>query len=336
MFVTRQRLYVAIAVIFALLLGAAIGRRFDAPAAPLGASMAATKSGDSARHPAQMRSTRAASAGTSGTSSAPKVPAPLPPPGTPLKQTIAELEDRADDGDAAAAARLYRDLRRCNRARQSTHVARSLAMLAMDNKNGKLTAEDMQHQQHLLESAQKALAFVRDSAVLCDGLDDDQLDKFVPSTLRAGRLGDADATSCYLGSILSMQQGLLDHPEWLTDYKDHALDLANSSVKRGDWTTVKLLASSYQGVFFGDALNQVTGTDVAEAYKYLRLWRLGAPAGSDTGRLDAQLEEAAAELPTGAVAAADAWAQETWQKSFVANPQTSPGGNINLCQDADR
>jgi len=334
--VTHQRLYVSVALLVALILGLAIGHRVDAPAAPAGAAPVTTGSSSSAPPSTQARPARFAAARASRSSNTTKIAAPLPPAGTPLKQTIAELEERAEGGDAAAASRLYRDLRQCNRARQSAHEARTLATLAMDNKSGKLSSDDLQRQQRLLASAQEALAFVHDSAALCDGLDNDELSQLVPSSLRAAQLGDAGATSCYLGSMLSMQQGLLDHPEWLTDYKENALDLANSAVRRGDWTTVKLLASSYESVFYGEALNQVTGTNLAEAYKYLRLWRLGAPAGSDTGRLDAQLEQAAMDLPASAVAEGDAWAQETWRKSFAASPQTSPTGNINLCQDADR
>ncbi len=67
--------------------------------------------------------------------------APLPPPGMPLKQTLAELQARTDAGDASAASRLYRDMQRCAERRQILRTMPDVATRILDEKLEKLSPQ---------------------------------------------------------------------------------------------------------------------------------------------------------------------------------------------------
>ncbi len=153
----------------------------------------------------------------------------------------------------------------------------------------------------------------------------------MPTVLRAAQLGDDDAADCYVGSELGNQPGLLDHPQWVTDFKENAVDLANATVTHGDWTAVRLLALAYVGTFYGSILTQATGTNPANAYRYLRLWRMGAGEKENIDFIDKQIAQAAAQITQVDRDAADRWAQNAYQQYFSKNPKVTEIG-INICQ----
>jgi len=242
--------------------------------------------------------------------------APLPPPRAPLLSVFNELKSRVDSGDGKAATRLFHDLKICRELRFTQDVGLTLAAGALN----KPTPEELNQQDQLLDRAQKMMDFVQDNASMCAGIDLDQFDATVPAMLVAARGGDLLALDCYLGLEISAVPGrLLDHPEWLTQYKENALALAQSGLERGDWRVVKLLEFAYSaGTGGSELLNYVTGPPNSEqSYRYQALIRRGA-SGAFAAQLDTMFPMAAtdASLNKEQIDAADAWAQDIYTRYF--------------------
>jgi len=201
------------------------------------------------------------------------------------------------------------------------------AMLARDDR--RLAPNDLAEKEKTLASLQQQLA--REDASRtdqCADLADDQL-QIVPAALRAAQLGDDAAADCYVDLPFAVLGHLLDHPEWLVQYKSQALDVANAAVERGDWTMVLLLHYAYGPAPAGGAvglLQQLTGTDIALAYRYGSLLRLGVVNTTDISavEIDEQQQVLARDLSQATIGAADLWADDAYHRYFAGNPD-SPG-----------
>ena len=259
-------------------------------------------------------------------------PVALPPPDAPLAQTYADLKARADAGDAPAAARLYRDVGRCLHTRDVlTNQARAASWMLEDD-TSRLDAGQLSRRERRLGSIEGELTKARANSELCDNLTPAQL-QLAPVALRAAQLGDTQAADCYVSAGLTTGGGLLDHPEWLQDYKSNALSLANNAVQQGDWTMVGQLQRAYAQSAGAGLLGQVTGGDPSQAYAYMKLRSLGAVTPQGTGFLSQQLAQAAQNLPADAVTQGDAWAQNAYQQYFGTNPQIDTPRGFNPCQN---
>lgn len=260
---------------------------------------------------------------------------PLPPPGAPLAQTFDALQARADAGDVQAASRLYHDLHKCARLQQ---IRRTLPIIvAMDPGHPRpeaQSADDLKREQRVLDWEQRDLDFVRDNEPLCDGLDKQQLDSIVPAALRAAKLGDEQALDCYIGSSSHQMPDLLNHPEWLTDYKRNAPALVQSALHNGDWVIVGLLQFAYQGGFDASFLNQMIDPDPVMYYRYLRLQRLGA-SGNFADKLDKLIDQAARQLSAAEITDADAWASDTYTRYFNGSSSNVNHNGVNTCRGSD-
>jgi len=255
----------------------------------------------------------------------------LPPPGIPLASIYDDLKARAADGDAEAASRLYQELRQCARAHEQLRkLPRSASRLLYED-IAKLNADDLDKREQSLAEIEEGLGRARRDSDLCAGVSDDQL-LFAPEALRAAQLGDTAASNCYVGGAMLNGKGLLDHPEWLAQYKNNALKLAQGAVTHGDWAMVDQLQIAYAQSFGAGLLGQVTGADPLKSYRYLKLRRLGA---TDKGNdyIDHQLARAAQALSATDVRAGDAWAQDAYQRYFSANPTYEPGRFEKMCDD---
>ena len=255
---------------------------------------------------------------------------PLPAPGTPLKQTMAELKARADAGDVEAASRLYQDTQRCVRVREIIAMTPKVVPYLLNQNTGEMSQEELKGSEQALSNFQKRLNFARDNAGFCADLSDDEINQFFPAALQAAQLGDKAAADCYVngGGIFGIPRGLLDHPEWLLDYKQNALAIADTAITQGDWTMVSMLGDAYDNSYSPNMLGQLTGQDNMQAYRYLKLRLLGVPGGGGKGAdyLSQQLAQIANEIPPDAKLAGDAWAQDAYQRYFSASPM-SPGVN---------
>lgn len=233
---------------------------------------------------------------------------PLPPAGTPLKDAFAELQSRAEAGDAAAASRLLRDVNRCNRLRGSEWKNVGASDELTEKNTDGMTPAQLRTYQILLDAMELRQQGVRKTQELCADASPQMLDSLVPNIALAARLGDEDARACYLGrGPLYDSRSLLDHPESLQSYREDARSLIDSGLAAGDWRVVDLLQQAYepgaQGLLAG-----VVGSDPLQHYRYLKLYRLGAEPHR-IAQLDRQLASAAANLSPDQLAQADEWAQ---------------------------
>jgi len=257
---------------------------------------------------------------------------PLPPPNAPLTQVYADLKTRADAGDAQAASRLYRDVGRCLHTRDVlANQSRAASWMLEDDTSG-LDADQLARRERRLGTIEDELAKARANSGLCEGATPAEL-QLAPVALRAAQLGDVQAADCYVSAGLTAGGGLLDHPEWLQDYKANALSLANSAVEQGDWTMVNQLQRAYAQSSGAGLLAQVTGGDPSQAYAYLKLRSLGAVTPQGNSFLSRQLADAAQNLPADAVTQGDTWAQNAYQQYFGANPQINTPRGFNPCQN---
>jgi len=256
----------------------------------------------------------------------------LPPPDAPLAQVYADLKTRADAGDAQAASRLYRDVGRCLHTRDVlANQSRAASWMLEDDTSG-LDADQLARRERRLGTIEDELAKARANSGLCEGATPAEL-QLAPVALRAAQLGDVQAADCYVSAGLTAGGGLLDHPEWLQDYKANALSLANSAVEQGDWTMVNQLQRAYAQSSGAGLLAQVTGGDPSQAYAYLKLRSLGAVTPQGNSFLSRQLADAAQNLPADAVTQGDTWAQNAYQQYFGANPQINTPRGFNPCQN---
>ena len=244
----------------------------------------------------------------------------LPPDGAPLKDTYAQLKARADAGDSAAASRLFHDSNVCAQVAQSQErISRESS--SMSGKLPQLSKLAMFGINMDLDRMQRDIDFVKQNSALCDGLSPKLLNTALPNALQAAQLGDPTATNCYVGANIGLStDGALNHPEWLTQYKSNALDLAQNAVTRGDWTMVSLLAHSYAGDYKRMWLAQVTGTNIATAYGYFKLWSLGMGQTQGSSYFAQRLSELSSKLSPAEIEDADNWAAQTYNQYFADDP----------------
>jgi len=331
----QRYLWIAVIVIAALAAGWWFGRNTAPARGSMAAENADVDSGHSrinARANAQKHPAAHAPSSTSANTAS--VSKPLPPPGTQLKQTFDELKARADAGDAEAASRLFRDAQRCRRFRQLIRRTPQMAKRWLDEKTDGATAEDLKITDAFLGMAQSQLEFLRSNAALCSDAPE-QVDSSLPLALLAAQLGDPAAANCYVGGgdTFGIPSGVVDHPEWLSEYKQNALVYADATVEKGDWTMVSQLAMAYEGNV-PSLLGQVTGVDAAMTYRYLVLSRLGVQDhGNDktVGYLDMRLKTLAENLTIEQKLAAEDWARDAYQNYFTNNRKNSAYNSFTVC-----
>ena len=201
----------------------------------------------------------------------------------------------------------------------------------LDENSDNISAEQ---RDRALANLQQDLDSARQSEALCAGIGDAQLQDVVPLTLRAAQLGDDAAANCYVGGALMQTNGVLDHPEWLTQYKQNALDLANAAIERGDWTMAGQMQFAYAQYFRTSLLSQLVGDHPELNYQYLKLRRLGANE-EDAAFLDQELKVASKNLPADAITDGDVRAQDMYQRYFSSTPENHVVHNVNTCQIGD-
>ena len=256
------------------------------------------------------------SAATNGSASA-----PLPAPGAPLKDTFADLKARADAGDAAAASRLFQDLQRCAEAQRLGQFLPAMANRMLSNTT--TSPDAAQRSDRALGMVQRGLDLQQSSAALCADVTPEQMASLVPTTLQAAQLGDSQATDCYVGANLNTWPDVLNNPDWISDYKTNALPLATAALQQGDWAMVGMMASANAGsIRTNTMLNQVTGTNIQQAYTYAKLMSLGQPTSTaPSQRSTNALSTLSSQLSPEQISVADAQAQSMYQQYFNATPR---------------
>lgn len=255
----------------------------------------------------------------------------LPPEGTPLAQTYDELKARADAGDAAAASRLFSEAQHCFQTRQTVRFLPHAANIILNEDTSKLDADELSKHEKRLADMEQNLAKAKSENEPCEGLSDAQL-QLTPLALQAAQLGDTAASDCYVSGFLLYSGGLLDHPEWLQQYKSNAMTIAQAALEQGDWRMVASLRNAY-GQTIGSAftpLAQLTGGDRVQYYRYLKLQLLGA-TDKNANSLGRQVAEAAQSLTAVDVNAGDAWAQDIYLRFFGGTQSSADQNDMSFC-----
>jgi hypothetical protein len=248
---------------------------------------------------------------------------PLPPPGTPLAQIYDNLKRRADAGDGEAATRLFHDVHRCIALRQTRHLLADLPSDA-SGEVGIVRAGQMQ-----FKRVPEMKEYIEANGARCEEATDAQLAVFTPLLLQAAQRGDIRALDCYVGTDFDAMDGVLDHPEWIDQYRAEVPGLVESALRRGDWVIVDLLhRDPYSDAYDTSARGQLFGNDPAMDFRMLRLEQLGA-SGRFADWLAAKVAGAARTLSPTQLAAAEAWASDYYSRYFnsVSN-EVSNGANI--------
>lgn len=286
---------------------------------------AAATHGDGAARPA--KSAQPPSSRTAAVSGSTALPAPA----TPLAESFTDLLARTNRGDAAAASRLYRDLSHCMTA---AAVIQADTRLADDVLARPAPGTSAEQQQSMLDFAQAKMETAARLKTLCDGVTDDMRRQLAPVALQAAQLGDAAARDCYVhrGPMVN-PQGMIDSPESLDQYRAQAPGLIDAAIAQGDWKMVDMLAYAY-GPGSVTMLAGIVGHDPVQRYRYLKLFQLGADSSAEP-RLERQLAEAASALGADQVAAADAWAQTTFEQHFSGSSTEATPPHWNACAVPD-
>lgn len=252
----------------------------------------------------------------------------LPAPRTPLKYVFADLQARANAGDAAAATRLSRDLDLCRRYerldRDNARLSDELLGQAVDT----MSPQQLKNYRAQLDAVESRGLNLGGLRALCDGASADMLASLVPNLQRAAQLGDAHARACYLDRGPNYDQAsLLDHPQRLGDYRRSAQQMIDTGIENGDWQVVNLLRGAYEPGA-ASLLSAVVGKEAYQRYRYLKLFRLGAgsdPSAADPAQLDKDLRAASMKLTTAQITQADAWAEQTFTRNFQGKPIGADG-----------
>lgn len=247
----------------------------------------------------------------------------LPPPRTPLTYVFADLQARADAGDAAAATRLYRDVSLCRRFERLDRDNANLSEQLLGQNVASMGAQQLKNYRSQLDAVEARKQNLDGLRALCDGASRDMLDSLVPNLQRAAQLGDAYARACYLDRGPGYDPAsLLDHPQRLAGYRNSAREMIETGIADGDWRVIDLLHGAYQPGA-DTLLSAVLGTDAYQRYRYLKLYRLGNSA--DAGPLERDLARVSARLSAAQITQADAWAQQTFERNFQGRPLGSDG-----------
>jgi hypothetical protein len=242
------------------------------------------------------------------------------------------------DSDAQLLA-LYRKRHRCaiaaglQHAMDDPRTQQQLANLQLED----LPAAQRAERLAMIEAAFK---YVDETVPGCSGMARGVLDGSMYSlALRAADAGDADAAMCYASGSYAVPAELLRNPAWRAEFVRNANRLFERGVEQGDWRFVVLaqiaipagpthwklqlprtpLDATHQQLFM---LLAPQG-DRERAYRYARLYALGADGANEASGRAARADAIGSKLDAATRGQADAWAHATYARAFRSRPTTS-------------
>lgn len=242
--------------------------------------------------------------------------APLPPPGTPLKDIYDELAARARSGDRAASVRLFHDTEKCRDAEKTrSRISFTLPTIMRATEPAKSKPDDISNR--LLDGMQEDINWVKQTEVLCTGLDQERFESGVDWMRLAAEQGDREAIDCYLDLDFLHAGNIMRHPQRLSEFRQTAPALAEAAIRAGDWNATVALQLAYDGGWDTNWLGQIVARDPVQAYRYAYLLTLGEGTGSFPAERVQVLES---QLSPRDVTAAKRWAGETFASNFHGTP----------------
>jgi hypothetical protein len=250
--------------------------------------------------------------GSARSKSIPIVPRPVEVP--------AQAESQAGNKNLHTA---FRDLHRCFSNREMVRATKSRADCSFFE--GKPSFEKAYAQ--CLERAQDEVNAMHSAVAAAKGCPTDEgtlISEYYAATKAAARAGNVDAQYCYLFSYFQDSEGRSHYTQQdVEDYKADSPKYVGDALNRGDWRMVSLLSTR----FVDPPRSLITLLDdigqPETIYKTKKLLRLGA-TGEYAASLDATLsryqtpaQKAAGDaLSREQLAAADKWAQDTYEQHF--------------------
>lgn len=248
---------------------------------------------------------------------------PMPPKGLPWSDVYDMLMERAEDGDAAAADRLYGDTLHCRRYRS---IAAQVNDEVSSYKQPDLSPAMLRYLDKRLAALERELTLYTS---VCKGVDPKALKTaLVPVVKQAAVLGNQAAQSCYVSGDLFRDDTYddADHVAEKSDYAKLLPGFVVDGLHAGNWRTVRLMEDAYSEPMPqfngpGTWLNQVIKPDPLSNYSYLLLERRGMGA-SATQLFDDKLSDIVRsnKFSDAKIAAARAWADETYSTYFAGSP----------------
>lgn len=234
---------------------------------------------------------------------------------------------RIPGDDAATTSRLFRFRMLCARVVANALYHEQLSKDPNSWVNNDTTAKLIDPQS--LEGRRAALAEWEANREACRQLGDAATDGSIYDiALRAANAGNGDAATCYIRTqwptpkdpdfkgqaVGHTQMGVL--PRFISDYNQNARRLLDEGLRRGDWRMVTLLnmaINERHGQLIG-GLRSFDPPD--EEYVNLKLMLLGT-RGDKVQDVSRQVELALQQVPANRVAAANARAQQMYERYFA-------------------
>jgi hypothetical protein len=307
-------LALALGVGYFLHRGATAGR--PAPPSDTGITASAAQTApetDGGKITAHKPATRRVAAATSS--------APLPPPGTPLKDTYAELAARARSGDNAAAMRLVYDLQRCMHAKVVTPLIAASPMLQIATDQA--TSKESEERNRAVE---KSLDYLDKMDSFCAGITPDQIDQRGTWLRMAATNGDAEAMVCYAMAPFDFGPKMMSDAwfTWAEQWRANAPQFAAQAFAAGQADVIALLRDAYsEGTQLPNMrltdfrYGQLVNPDPMLALAYGLLYERVAPPGALNGA-SRFTQQASSKLTPNQVARAQAFADAAWPR-FMAH-----------------
>ncbi len=272
--------------------------------------------------------------------SAPVVAGPhaLPPAHAPLLSNRASLQAYAQEGDAAAASRLFNDMAWCvKRVRlQAWMVALQSDPLWNQSTDAYFHAQgldDPAGQREALASIERNAQRVLDTRRMCEGTDAMLSDGSIyGAMLQAARLGDTAASAC---ALVAPYRGPKLTPGEAGAYAEETRRYAEAALRKGSWASVFALGMvSSPTVSDGGDAGYAQYTYRPDRAMQLRYWALLRHGLAD-GTADARTFDGGIALMSAAVTPAQRnealrWADETYAKYFMSSgPSTA---SMSVCE----
>ena len=177
---------------------------------------------------------------------------PLPAVDAPLRDTIADLKRRADQGEAGAACRLAAEWTYCRglqmRVRASelllSRAEQGVLRLSDQPESGRRSGS-IERLAARVDEAQRRLDDSKAQQLHCEGVPVPRSDEVSRYWRNAAHAGHLPAMRNYAVGNAFRRDQVLDNLSALAIYKQEAVGIAEAAVARGDLATAMALAAAY-------------------------------------------------------------------------------------------
>jgi hypothetical protein len=262
----------------------------------------------------------------------------LPIANASLPANRVNLQEYAEEGDAAAASRLFNDMAWCI---ERPRMQKWLSDLQSDPVWNRSTEayfhgrflDDPARQQEARAIIERNAQRVRETPWMCEGTETMLADGSIYETmLLAARLGDTAASAC---ALVAPYRGPKLTPEQATAYASETRRYAEAALRKGSWANVSALAT-VSGRLLSDGGDAGYGaytyrSDQAMQLRYWALMRHGMADGTaDAKTLDGGIAAMSASVTPAQRNEALRWADETYVKYFTSSGPSSAA--MTLCE----